>query len=73
MDARRNTGLSEPIFEVREMTMENTELQAIEDSKLLRRGTKVIHNGQKCVVLNFRHNGKGYEYFLSDRKWVKRH
>ena len=41
--------------------MENTELQAIEDSKLLKRGTKVIHNGQ------------GYEYFLSDRKWVKRH
>ena len=43
-----------------------------EDSKLLRRGTKVIHNGQKCVVLNFRRNGKGYEYFLSDRKWAKR-
>lgn len=56
--------------------MKNSELnhlQAIEDSKLLRRGTKVIHNGQKCVVLNFRRDGKGYEYFLSDRKWVKRH
>jgi len=60
--------------------MQNTELDFVkamksieEDSKLLKRGTKVIHNGQKCVVLNFRHNGKGYEYFLSDRKWVKRH
>ena len=56
--------------------MQNTELnhlQTTEDSKLLRRGTKVIHNGQKCVVLNFRRDGKGYEYFLSDRKWVKRH
>ena len=57
--------------------MESSELNYLqameEDSKLLRRGDKVIHNGQKCVVLNFRHNGKGYEYFLSDRKWVKRH
>ena len=56
--------------------MQNTELNHLqameEDSKLLRRGDKVIHNGKKCVVLNFRHNGKGYEYFLSDRKWVKR-
>lgn len=48
--------------------MKDTELDFIkamkgtgEDPKLLRRGTKV------------RHNGKGYEYFLSDRKWVKRH
>ncbi len=60
--------------------MKDTELDFIkamkgtgEDPKLLRRGTKVIYNGQKCTVLNFRHNGKGYEYFLSDRKWVKRH
>jgi len=34
--------------------MENAELQAIEDSKLLKRGTKVIHNGKKCTVLNFK-------------------
>jgi len=42
--------------------MESSELNYLqameEDSKLLRRGDKVIHNGQKCVVLNFRHNGK---------------
>ncbi len=52
------------------MAMENTELQAIENLKLLKRGTKVIHNGQNRTVLNFtvkviRHDPKDPSLYIT--------